>query len=120
MKDLHFYNPAAAVWLLRLGLGFVFLYAGVSSLQHPLVWVGFIPNALTHAVAATTALKILAVAQLLLAAWLCSGKWTRYAAVVAVLMLAGIVVANMANLITTFRDVGLAAAAVALFFLEKP
>lgn len=104
-------------WLLRLGLAFVLGYAGISSFQHPLEWVGYMPHFLTAHIAATTLLKPFAVFELLLAVWLVSGKFVRYAALLAALLLAGIVVLNPSQLIITFRDVGLFCMALALFFI---
>lgn len=104
--------------MLRLGLAAVFLYAGISSLQHPLEWVGFLPAFLTKAVAATTLLKAIAIYELGLVVWLISGKFLKYCALLCALTLAGIVISNPSQLITTFRDIGLAFMALALFFAE--
>lgn len=112
-------NTQLTVWSLRIGLTFVFLYAGVSALQHPFAWIGFLPNFLTKVIAATTLIKIFAVYELVLAAWLVSGKWSKYSALLCTLTLAGITLANSGQLITTFRDVGLAFMALALFFADK-
>ncbi len=109
----------AAPFLLRAGLAFVFLYAGIGALQHPATWVGYLPNLLTKAIAATTALKIIAVYEIILALWLLSGKYIRYAAWLSALTLAGIVVANSNQLIITFRDIGLVCMALALANLEQ-
>lgn len=117
MKKLE--NTNVSSWLLRVGLAFVFAYAGVGSLQHPLEWVGFLPAFMTKHVAATTLIKFFAVYELALAAWLLSGKYLRYAGLLAALTLAGIVVTNPSQLITTFRDVGLACMALALAFDAK-
>jgi uncharacterized membrane protein YphA (DoxX/SURF4 family) len=108
-----------ASWLLRVGLTFVFLYAGVSSLQHPLEWIGFLPAFLTKAITATALLKIMAVYELTLAAWLISGKWLKYSALLCAITLVGIILANSSQLITTFRDIGLAFMALALFIAES-
>ena len=101
-------------WLLRLGLAFVFAYAGISSLQHPPFWIGYLPNFLTSHWDAKLLLKGFAVVELVIAVWLLSGKFVRYAAAAAALMLAGIVVFNPHQLLITFRDVGLVAMALAL------
>lgn len=108
-----------ASWILRIGLAAVFLYASISSLQHPLEWVGFLPNFLTKTISATTLLKIFAVYELALAVWLLSGKLLKYSALICALTLAGIVVVNPSQLITTFRDIGLVFMAVALFFMAS-
>ena len=107
-----------ASWLLRAGLAIVFLYAGIASLQHPLEWVGFLPAFLTAHIAATTLIKVFAVYELVLALWLISGKLIRYSALLCAVTLAGIVITNPSQLITTFRDIGLACMALALFFTE--
>jgi uncharacterized membrane protein YphA (DoxX/SURF4 family) len=113
-KNIH--NPNITSWLLRIGLGVVFLYAGISSLQHPLEWVGFLPMFLTKIVTATTLIKIFAIYELGLVLWLISGKLLRYCALLCALTLAGIVLTNPTQLITTFRDIGLACMALALAF----
>jgi uncharacterized membrane protein YphA (DoxX/SURF4 family) len=112
-------NINIASWLLRIGLAAVFLYAGISSLQHPLEWIGFLPTFMTKVVAATTPIKVFAIYELVLSIWLLSGKYLKYCALLCALTLTGIVVTNMSQLITTFRDVGLAFMALALFFVEK-
>lgn len=106
-------------WVLRIGLAIVFLYAGISSLQHPLEWVGFLPGFMTKVIAATTLIKVFAIYELGLAVWLISGKLIRYSALLCTLTLAGIVITNPGQLITTFRDIGLAFMALALIFLDK-
>jgi len=113
-KDLH--NPVVSQLLLRLGLGFVFAYAGVSSLKDPNEWVGYLPHFLAAVSYVSVVMKVFAVAELGLAVWLVSGKFVRYAALLAAVMLFGIIFANPANMIITFRDVGLVAMALALFF----
>ncbi len=112
-------NDKIANWLLRIGLAAVFLYAAVSSLQHPVVWAVFLPLFLTKLISSVTLIKFFAVYELLLVVWLLSGKYTRYAAALCAATLLGIVVTNPSQLIVTFRDVGLAMMATALFFLES-
>ncbi len=112
-------NPDAAAWVLRLGLAFVFAYAGVQSLQHPLEWIGYMPKMLTSHFDANTLLKVFSVAQLLLAVWLLTGKYLRFAALFAAAMLAGITLFNIPQMVITFRDVGLTAMALALAMSAK-
>ena len=101
--------------LLGVGLAFVFAYAGISSLQQPLEWIAYVPHVLTHTVSATTAIRVIAVVELVLALWLLSGKYAKYAALVSAVMLIGIVVSNFGQMLITFRDVGLVFMALALF-----
>jgi uncharacterized membrane protein YphA (DoxX/SURF4 family) len=110
-------NPLLAVWSLRVGLAFVFAYAGVSSLRTPAEWVGYLPSFLYHTSYATTLLKMFAGFELVMTLWLLSGKYLRYAAALTALTLAAITVINLSQFIITFRDVGLALMALALFFL---
>jgi uncharacterized membrane protein YphA (DoxX/SURF4 family) len=112
-------NPDLGTWLLRLGLVFIFAYAGVQSLMHPAEWVGFMPTALTQHFDANMLLKFFSVLELLLAAWLLIGKYLRFAALFAAAMLVGITLSNIPQLIITFRDVGLAAMALALAAIAK-
>jgi len=113
-KKLH--NPAVARWALRLGIAFVFAYAGISSLREPLGWVSYLPHFLAVSAHATTLMELFGFVEVMLAAWVLWGKYVRYAALVSFGLLAGIVVLNPDTLDVTFRDVGLAAMAVALFF----
>ena len=65
-------------------------------------------------------LQIFSAGEVLLALWIISG-WRLYlAALISMLALLGITVTNLAVLDVTFRDVGLAAAALALAFLTMP
>jgi uncharacterized membrane protein YphA (DoxX/SURF4 family) len=105
--------------LLRIGLAFVFVYGAISALQQPGEWIGFVPHLATKFVAAKTFLDIFSVFQLILAAVLLSGRYVKYAAAVAALSLAGLLLFNLNSLVVTFRDVGLVFMAAALFFLEK-
>jgi len=111
-------NPRAVQWLLRAGLAFVFLYAGFEGLRDPLLWVGYMPG-FTSGEQALAMVKLFSFVELVLAVWLIAGVYVRYAALVAVGMLAGITVFNLDVLIITFRDVGLTAMAAALFFSEE-
>lgn len=107
-------NWATPGRLLRVGLGFVFIYAATSSLVNPQDWVGYLPGMVTDHISGETALKLGSVGQLILAVWLLSGIYVRYAALLAAVMLAGIVVVDFGQLLITFRDVGLMFAALAL------
>lgn len=107
----------AALWLLRIALATVFLFAAVSSILSPNDWVGYLPKIATLVVPAAILLKIFAVYEFGLAAWLLSGLATRYAAALSALTLAGIVASNFGLFAISFRDIGLALAAVALALL---
>lgn len=111
-------NHTSAI-LLRSGLAIVFLYAAASSLRTPLDWVGYLPHFLTNHIHAVTLVKIFAIYELILALWLLSGHYIKYAAILCTLTLFGIVATNPHQLIVTFRDIGLAFMALALAFDNK-
>lgn len=108
-----------ALWLLRIGLAFVFLYAAISGFQDPAAWVGYLPNFMTKFLAPTTLLHFFELYEFALALWLLSGWYLRYAALLTALTLGGIVVTNPGQLLITFRDVGLLFMALALALTSK-
>lgn len=104
--------------LLRGGLAFCFLYAAISALRSPGEWVAFVPHFLNNFMAAETTVKLLSVVQIVTAGWLLWGRYLRYAAGLALVLLLGIFVFNFNLLIITFRDLGLAFMAAALLYLD--
>ena len=110
---------ANASLLLRVGLAVVFFYAAVSSFVNPKEWVGYLPTMLTENFSATLLLKFFSLYELLLAAWLLSGIYVRYAALLTAATLAGIVMSNLTIFVITFRDIALIFSALALAALEN-
>ena len=108
-----------AATILRWGLAFVFFYAAYSSLRDPASWVGFIPAFLVQYFPAIPLLTVFSVYEFALAAWLFLGKRVAEAALLAAITLIGIVLVNFSGFIITFRDIGLALAALALFELAR-
>ncbi len=104
---------------LRLGLATVLLYAAISSTLQPSDWIGYLPPLLTDRFDANILLKIFSVYELLLAAWLLSGVYVRYAALLCAATLAGIVTSNISLFAISFRDIGLMFAALALAFCAE-
>jgi uncharacterized membrane protein YphA (DoxX/SURF4 family) len=111
------HNDKLPALLLRIGLAAVFLYATIASLLHPLEWEGFLPSFTHTIINPKIALNLLSVYEITLAAWLLSGKYTKYAAAFCALTFLGIIGVSINQFIITFRDVGLLFAALALFFL---
>ena len=105
--------------LLRVGLAVVFLYAAISSFTNPNDWIGYLPQLAKDHVSPNLLIAIFAVYELLLALWLLSGKFTKYAALLVAFTLFGIIVFNYSLFAITFRDVGLIFAALALYFLDS-
>jgi uncharacterized membrane protein (DUF485 family) len=105
-------------FLLRVGLAIVFLYAAVSSFISPNDWIGYLPSFLRNILPTTIVLGIFSILELILAAWLLSGVYVRFAGLLAAAMLLGIVLSNFSLLPISFRDIGLFFAALALAFIN--
>lgn len=103
---------------LRVGLATVFLYAAISSFLNPNEWVGYLPSFVRDVLPVTVVLGVFSVMELIVAAWLLSGVYVRFAALVCVAMLLGIVVSNFSLLPISFRDIGLILAALALAVMK--
>ncbi len=112
-------RPGLPALFLRLGLALILLYAAVSSFVSPNDWVGYLPGTLTDRFSADVLLKIFSVYELLLAGWLLSGVYTRYAALLVAATLGGIVVTNFELFMITFRDMALILACLSLAALSK-
>lgn len=100
--------------LLRIGLSVIFLYAAASSLKNPQDWVGYLPQFLRATANAQNILHVFSVYEILLAIWLISGRYVRYAGLVCALTLTGIVISNFSLFAISFRDIALVFAALAL------
>lgn len=111
-------RPELAKLLLRIGLASVFLYASAAATISPNDWVGFIPPFLQTILPAATFLMIFSLFQVVLAVWLLIDRYTRYAAILTGLTIAGIMMVNLGSLDVTFRDIGLIFAAAALAVLS--
>ncbi|HEU5122015.1 MAG TPA: DoxX family membrane protein [Candidatus Saccharimonadales bacterium] len=104
---------------LRLGLSIVFIYAAVASTVSPSEWIGYLPAPLKATFPAEGLLMVFSVYELILAVWLLSGVYVRYAALLTALTLTGIVVSNFSLLSISFRDIGLIFAAIALVVIDN-
>jgi uncharacterized membrane protein YphA (DoxX/SURF4 family) len=114
MLRLTFSKQNLTELLLRAGLSVILLYAAISSFANPEDWVGYLPGMLTERFSADVLLKLFSVYELMLAAWLLSGVYVRYAALLCAATLAGIVITNFELFAITFRDIALIFAALAL------
>ncbi len=106
------------MWLLRIGLALVLLYATIGSTLQPDHWAGYVPAAVTRVVPATLALKFFAFYQLVLALWILTGRLGRYAAALMGVTVLGIMLTNLSALDIVFRDVAILFAAAALAVLS--
>jgi hypothetical protein len=104
--------------LLRIGLAAVFAYAAIDAFREPNVWIDFVPHFTTKFIAAKLALDGLSIAQLVLVVALLMNIYIKWAALAAIGFLVGLMVFNPATFLITFRDIGLAFMAAALYYTE--
>ena len=105
---------------LQLGLAFVFLYAGISMLQNPQNWIGFVPHWVEFGfITRELFLYVNATLEILLGLAFLLGRWQKQIGWFAFLHLLLIVSVNgTSGLIITFRDIGLAFSVLAYAYLK--
>lgn len=108
----------AAELVLRIGLAFVLLYPPLNALIDPLAWIGYFPPFIKGFVPDIFLLHAFGVVEIVLAIWLLSGWKIFWPSLAATGMLLGIVVFNLSNFQVLFRDISLAAMALALSMLS--
>ncbi len=104
----------AVIWLLRISIASVFLYATVAATLQPFNWIGYIPQIARDMFPAQTLLLGFSLYQLLLSLWILSGWKSFFSASLAACTLLGIITANIAQVDILFRDFAIFFAAVAL------
>lgn len=108
-------------WLLRIGVGFAFLYPPISALANPYAWVGYFPLFVTNIFPdAITLLHIFGIVEVIIGLWILSGKNIFIPSTTAALMLFGIVVFNFSQMDVLFRDVPILLMAVVLMLSNRP
>lgn len=106
-----------ALFLLRLGIASVFLYAAIAAYLEPQNWIGYIPQFFRNLLPANTLLMFFGAYELILSLWLLWGKKVFWAALISVVTLLGIIVANVGVLDIVFRDIAIFFAALSLAVL---
>lgn len=101
--------------ILRFALGATFLYVGVYIFVKPDFWIGFVPGLVeSFFIPREIALYLHGAGDIALGILFLSGKWRRLVGWAGFLWLAGITAFSGPTFLTvTFRDVGLALAALA-------
>ena len=113
-------HHVSAALLLRVGLGFVLLYAAVGSFVEPLNWIGFFPAFLFRlGIPEELVLGGFSLYEAALGLWLLWGKKVVYPALLSALIFGGITLFNLGAMDIVFRDAGLFFAALALAKLAK-
>lgn len=106
--------------LLRLGVAFSFLFPPVNALIDPYSWVGYFPSFVRDLGPEMLLLHVFGVVEVVLALWILSGRRIFYPSLAAAAILALIVLANLGDFQVLFRDVSIAAMALALAALRRP
>jgi len=100
--------------ILRLGVAFAFLYPPVDALFDPVSWFGYFPGYLRHLAPEPVLLHGFGLIEVLIALWLLSNKKIFWPSAAAAAILLVIVVSDFADFQVVFRDLSIAAAALAL------
>lgn len=107
-----------AILTLRIGIAFAFLYPPINALVDPQSWIGYFPPFVKGYVPDEILLHTFGVVEIGLAIWILSGWKVYLPSLVAAMMLIAIVVSNPGNFQVLFRDVSLAALALALAMIS--
>lgn len=107
-----------AIWFLRIGLAFVFIYASIEIYLSPDNFLKYIPRYILDIIPINLFLHSFGIAEVLLAVWLLSGWKGQYPSFLSLVVMVGIVVFNMEYFQVLFRNVAIAFGALALLLLE--
>lgn len=103
-----------ANFILRAGVAFAFLYPPIDALLDPYSWVGYLPHFVRGFVPDLVLLHGFGVLEVIIALWILSGKKIFLPSLAAAAILVAIVFLNLQDFQIIFRDVSIAAAALAL------
>lgn len=104
-----------SVTILRWGLAFVFFYAALASVGRPERWVIYVPSFIASLIVPQSFLVAFSLYELVLAAFLFSGRQLFWSSMLAMITLAAVVVVDFSLMPLVFTDIGLAFAAFSLF-----
>ena len=107
--------------LVRFGLAFSFLYAGIGGFVRPENWIGWFPVWARDLFpwGDGALLAVFGVFEILLGLWLISGAKLFWSSLVAGVLLIGISIFNFGSMDIIFRDIALALAAFGLAVLSR-
>ncbi|MEK9176672.1 MAG: hypothetical protein AAB923_00060 [Patescibacteria group bacterium] len=112
--------PAFADLILRVGLAFAFLYTPLNALWNPYSWIGYLPSFMRGFAPDLVVLHAFGFLEAVIALWLLSGKRIFFPSLAAAVILVAIVLLNLSNFEVVFRDLSIAAIAIALAVTHAP
>ncbi len=104
--------------LLRAGVAFAFLYPPLNALADPNAWIGYFPMFVKGYVPDEILLNAFGVVEVVVALWILSGWRIFWPSLAAAAMLLAIVIFNPGNFQVLFRDISIAAMALALAMIS--
>ena len=107
-------NKNLVIYLLRIGIASVFLYAAIASFITPANWIGYLPVFLRKIFPAETLLTAFSLYEIILSIWVLTGRYAYYSALVSCATLIGIMLTNIYALDIIFRDLAILFTALAL------
>jgi len=100
--------------VLRAGVAFAFLYPAVNAVFEPFTWIGYFPPFLRGIVPDPVLLHTFGALEIVIALWILSGWRIFWPSAAATALLLSIVIFDFNSFEVLFRDVSIAAAALAL------
>ncbi|OGG39126.1 hypothetical protein A3I34_02850 [Candidatus Jorgensenbacteria bacterium RIFCSPLOWO2_02_FULL_45_12] len=107
-----------ALIALRLSVSLAFFYAGLHALLDPLNWLKFIPEFIGSFMQTETVLAVYGITEIILGVLILTGVKLRYVSFIALMNVMVIIVGYGLD-DSTFRDLGVFGALLAIFFLSS-
>jgi uncharacterized membrane protein YphA (DoxX/SURF4 family) len=107
-----------ALFILRAGVAFAFLYPPLNALANPFDWIGYFPSFTRGFVPDMVMLHIFGAVEVIIALWILWGRRIFWPSLLATVMLLAIVVFNASNFVVVFRDLSIAAASLSLALMN--
>ncbi|KND48304.1 MAG: hypothetical protein AB197_00850 [Parcubacteria bacterium C7867-002] len=107
-------NSRTAHLLLRVGIAFGFIYAGISGFISPDNWIGYFPPFMQDLLPNHGVLLIWGVTEVILGTWILSGWKIFWPALLGGLSMIGVIAFNFSLMDILFRDVTIMLASLSL------
>jgi uncharacterized membrane protein YphA (DoxX/SURF4 family) len=109
-----------AQFILRFGLAFSFLYAGIAGMIEPGNWIGYFPPFLRDLASDNILLWSWGLFEIVIGLWILSGKKIFIPSLLASLSLVGLIATNLGAMDIIFRDISILTVSIALTIENYP